>query len=141
VAVKDDDGRASYRRFRLVVTTDGSLVGYNAWAAVNGLGADSQEDVTEGQPNLIRYAFDKPTGAFSPITGVAFDASGKPVVSLLPLNADAEGYVKVKVLSTTNLADWAHAEEVEIRIDSNGEIVFPDHDEDTRFYRVKAKEE
>ena len=141
VAVKDDDGRSSYRRFRLVVTTDGSLVGYNAWAAENSLGADTQEDVTEGQPNLIRYAFDKPAGAFSPITGVAFDASGKPVVSLLPLNAAAEGYVKVKVLSTTNLTDWAHAEEVEIRVDSNGEIVFPDHDEDTRFYRVQAVEE
>ena len=140
VAVKDDDGRSSYRRFRLVVTTDGSLTGYNAWAAVNGLGADSQEDVTEGQPNLIRYAFDKPTGAFSPITGVAFDASGKPVVSLLPLNADAEGYVKVKVLSTTNLTDWAHAEEVDVSFNGNGEIVFPDDDEDARFYRVKAKE-
>ena len=140
VAVKDDDGRSSYRRFRLVVTADGSLVGYNAWAAVNGLGADSQEDVTEGQPNLIRYAFDKPTGAFSPITGISFDANGKPVVSVLPLSAAAKDYVTVKVLSTTNLTDWAHAEEVEIRIDSNGEIAFPDHDEDARFYRVKAQE-
>ena len=77
---------------------------------------------------------------FSPITGVAFDANRKPVVSLLPLNADAEGYVKVKVLSTTNLTDWAHAEEVDVSFNGNGEIVFPDDDEDARFYRVKAKE-
>ncbi len=141
VAVKDDDGRSSYRRFRLVVTTDGSLVGYNAWAAVNGLGADSQEDVTEGQPNLIRYAFDKPTGAFSPITGISFDANGKPVVNVLPLSAAAKDYVTVKVLSTTDLSDWSNAEEVELRVDGNGEIVFPDDVENVRFYRVKAVEE
>jgi len=141
VAVKDDDGRASYRRFRLVVTADGSLAGYNAWAAVNSLGADSEEDVTDGQPNLIRYAFDKPTGDFSPITGISFDANGKPVVNVLPLSAAAEGYVTVTVLSTTNLTDWAHAEEVELRVDSNGEIVFPDDGEDAHFYRVKAVKE
>ena len=140
VAVKDDDGRSSYRRFRLVVTAGGTLEGYNAWAAENGYGADTEAEVTEGQPNLIRYAFDKPTGAFSPITNITFTAAGKPVVSLLPLNADAVDFVTVKVLSTTNLTDWANAEEVEIRVDSNGEIVFPDHGEDTRFYRVKAQE-
>ena len=140
MAVKDDDGRSSYRRFRLVVTAGGSLVGYNAWAAVNGLGADSQEDVTDGQPNLIRYAFDKPTGAFSPITGISFDANGKPVVNVLPLSAAAKDYVTVKVLSTTDLSDWSNAEEVELRVDSNGEIAFPDHGAAARFYRVKAKE-
>jgi len=141
VSVADDDGRASYRRFRLVVTADGSLVGYNAWAAENGLGTDSEEDVTDGQPNLLRYAFDKPTGDFSPITGISFDANGKPVVNVLPLSAAAEGYVTVKVLSTTDLSDWSNAEEVELRVGGNGEIVFPDHGEDTRFYRVKAVEE
>ena len=141
VAVKDDDGRSSYRRFRLVVTTDGSLVGYNAWAAENSLGADSQEDVTDGQPNLIRYAFDKPTGDFSPITGISFDANGKPVVNVLPLSAAAKDYVTVKVLSTTDLSDWSNAEEVELRVDSNGEIAFPDDDENAHFYRVQAVEE
>ena len=141
VAVKDDDGRSSYRRFRLVVTTDGSLVGYNAWAAENSLGADTQEDVTEGQPNLIRYAFDKPAGAFSPITGISFDANGKPVVNVLPLSAAAKDYVTVKVLSTTDLSDWSNAEEVELRVDSNGEIAFPDDGENVHFYRVQAVEE
>ena len=96
--------------------------------------------VTDGQPNLIRYAFDKPTGAFSPITGISFDANGKPVVNVLPLSAAAKDYVTVKVLSTTDLSDWSNAEEVELRVDGNGEIDFPDHGEDTRFYRVKAQE-
>ncbi len=109
---------------------------YAAWAAQNGLGGP--EDVTDGQPNLIRYVFNRPTGAFSPFTGISFNAGGKPVVTLLPLvNTDG---VTVKVLSTTNLADWTHAEEVEIRGGGAGEIVFQNHDEDTRFYRVKAEE-
>ena len=80
------------------------------------------------------------TAAFSPITNITFTAAGKPVVSLLPLNAAAVDFVTVKVLSTTDLSDWSNAEEVELRVDSNGEIAFPDHDEAARFYRVAAEE-
>ena len=58
----------------------------------------------------------------------------------LPLNATATGFVTVKVLSTPNLADWAHAEERTLTVGDNGEIAFPDHDEATRFYRVAAEE-
>ena len=111
---------------------------YAAWAGENGLGGP--EETTDGQPNLIRYAFDKPAGAFSPITNIAFTAAGRPVLSLLPLNAAATGFVTVKVLSTTNLADWAHAEEVRIRVNANGRIAFPTHDGDMRFYRLSATE-
>ena len=135
VAVADDDGRASYRRFRLIVNSSGSLTGYAAWAAVNGLGA--ADAVTDGQPNLIRYAFDKPTGAFSPFTGISFNASGKPVVTLRPLvNTDG---VTVKVLSTTDLTDWSHPEVRTLTISDNGTLIFDHATDPQRFYRLKAE--
>ena len=135
VAVKDDDGRSSYRRFRLVGTAGGSLTGYNAWAAVNGLGGP--DEVTDGQPNLFRGAFNVPRGAFSPFTGISFNASGKPVVTLRPLvNTDG---VTVKVLSTTDLTDWSHPEVRTLTISDNGTLIFDHATDPQRFYRLKAE--
>ena len=135
VAVKDDDGRASYRRFRLIVNSSGSLTGYAAWAALNGLGA--ADAVTDGQPNLIRYAFNVPSGAFSPFTGISFNASGKPVVTLRPLvNTDG---VTVKVLSTTDLTDWSNPEVWTLTISDNGTLIFDHATDPQRFYRLKAE--
>ncbi len=135
VAVKDDDGRASYRRFRLIVNSSGSLTGYAAWAALNGLGGP--DEVTDGQPNLIRYAFNVPSGAFSPFTGISFNASGKPVVTLLPLvNTDG---VTVKVLSTTDLTDWSNPEVRTLTISDNGTLIFDHATDPQRFYRLKAE--
>ena len=135
VSVADDDGRASYRRFRLVVLSNGSLTGYAAWAALNGLGA--ADAVTDGQPNLIRYAFNVPSGAFSPFTGISFNASGKPVVTLLPLvNTDG---VTVKVLSTTDLTDWSNPEVRTLTISDNGTLIFDHATDPQRFYRLKAE--
>ena len=135
VAVADDDGRASYRRFRLIVNSSGSLTGYAAWAALNGLGGP--DEVTDGQPNLIRYAFNVPRGAFSPFTGISFNASGKPVVTLLPLvNTDG---VTVKVLSTTDLTDWSNPEVRTLTISDNGTLIFDHATDPQRFYRLKAE--
>ncbi|MBR4170230.1 MAG: C10 family peptidase [Kiritimatiellae bacterium] len=109
--------------------------GYAAWAALNGLGGP--DEVTDGQPNLIRYAFNVPRGAFSPFTGISFNAGGKPVVTLLPLvNTDG---VTVKVLSTTDLTDWTDAEVKTLTIDDNGTLIFDHESDPQRFYRLKAE--
>ena len=108
--------------------------GYASWAAQNGLGA--ADAVTDGQPNLVRYVFDRPTGAFSPFTGISFQ-SGKPVVTLLPLvNTDG---VTMKVLSTTNLTDWTSAEERTLTVDDNGRLTFDHESDPQRFYKLKAE--
>ena len=128
-------GGVSYRRFRLIVNSSGSLTGYAAWAALNGLGGP--DEVTDGQPNLIRYAFNVPRGAFSPFTGISFNAGGKPVVTLLPLvNTDG---VTVKVLSTTDLTDWSNPEVRTLTISDNGTLIFDHATDPQRFYRLKAE--
>ena len=93
--------------------------------------------MTDGQPNLIRYAFNVPSGAFSPFTGISFNASGKPVVTLLPLvNTDG---VTVKVLSTTDLTDWSNPEVRTLTISDNGTLIFDHATDPQRFYRLKAE--
>ncbi len=46
----------------------------------------------------------------------------------------------MKVLSTTNLADWAHAEEATLTVGDNGTLTFDHGSDPQRFYRVKAEE-
>ena len=136
VSVADDAGREAFRRFRLVVLSDGALTGYAAWAAVNGLGA--ADEVTEGVPNLIRYVFDRPSGDCNPFTGISFNAAGKPVVqTLVPVNTEG---VTVKVLSSTSLDDWSQAEWKLLTIQSGGTLVFEDDDDPARFYKLRVEE-
>jgi hypothetical protein len=137
VSVADGDGHEALRRFRLVVLSDGSLTGYYAWAAVNGLGGP--EEATDGQPNLVRYVFDKPSGDCNPFTDISL-VDGKPVVrTLAPVNTEG---VTIKVLSTTDLADWSHAEELELSVDPDGGLLL-EHDtsDPARFYRLQAEEQ
>ena len=82
------------------------VIGYEVWAAENGLGAT--DAVTDGQPNLVRYVFDRPSGTFSPFTGITFQ-DGNPVVWFQAFNPDVSD-VRLRIGATTNLLDWTHAE-------------------------------
>ena len=114
--------------------------GYAVWAAQNGLGA--ADAVTEGQPNLIRYVFNRPSGAFSPFTGITFQ-DGDPVVWFPSFNPDVTG-VTLSILSTTNLLDWTHPVEFPLSgppFNFNGMILQHSDTAPQRFYRLKAEEE
>ncbi len=111
---------------------------YDTWAATNGLAA--AEAVTEGVPNLIRYAFGCPSGACNPFAGISLNASGKPVVRVRA-PANTEG-VSISLLSSTNLTDWSQADELAYTdFGPNGELIF-EHDtaDPMRFYRLKVEE-
>ena len=109
---------------------------YSTWAAKNHLGA--ADDVTAGQYNLFRYVFNMPTNACNPFVGISFTAENRPVIqTLAPVNTNG---VTIKVLSSTNLTDWAQAEWKLLTIQSGGELVFEDDTEDARFYRLKVEE-
>ena len=114
--------------------------GYELWLEDNGLPEDTApETVVDGVPYLIRYVFDRPTGAFSPFTGISFNDDGDVVITMLPIaNADA---VTVKVLASTSLTDWSHAVWAEITVQSDGTIVFPRTAAPARFFRLKVVEE
>ena len=111
--------------------------GYAAWAAANGIGA--ADAVTGGQPNLIRYVFNVPSGEFSPVAGVTFQ-DGNPVLIFRAFNPDVSG-VTLSVLSTTNLLDWTHAEEIPLPSPPFSGIVFSHQDTaPSRFYKLKVEE-
>ena len=74
---------------------------YETWATLHGLGG--AEETTAGVANAFRYAFGIPTAAFSPISGITFDADGHPILHFPPL-VNTDGIV-LKVLSATNLVD------------------------------------
>ncbi|MBQ3289998.1 MAG: C10 family peptidase [Kiritimatiellae bacterium] len=109
--------------------------GYVAWATSNNLGAS--DTVTEGVPNLIRYVFNRPSGACNPFTGIGF-LDGKPALQMLPFkNTDG---VTIRVISTTNLTDWSHAEVFSVPL-ASGNIIF-NHGEPSpsRFYKLWVEE-
>ena len=112
--------------------------GYAAWAAENGLGA--ADAVTEGQPNLIRYVFNRPSGSFSPFTGLTFQ-DGDPVVWFQSFNPDVSD-VSLSILSTTNLLDWTNAEEWLLPgppFDFGAIILEHADTAPARFYKLKAR--
>ena len=114
------------------------LSGYAAWAAKNGLGA--ADAVTDGQPNLIRYVFDRPSGAFSPFTDLTFQ-DGNPVVWFQSFNPDVSD-VSLSILSTTNLLDWTHAVEFQLPgppFDFGGIILQHADTAPARFFKLKAR--
>ena len=102
-----------------------------AAAAMGGYGLDDKV------ANAFIYAFgDAATNA--PLMTISFD-DGKPVVTT-PSLVRTEG-VKVKILSTTDLADWSNPEETEITVQSDGTIVFPRTAAPARFFRLMVVEE
>ena len=110
---------------------------YDAWAATNSLG--EADVVTDGVPNLIRYVFDRPSGACNPFAGISF-VNGKPVVkTLAPVHTEG---ASITLVSSTNLTDWAQAVELSPDVDPNGELVFEHNTNDpVRFYRFKVEEQ
>lgn len=118
--------------------TAAPATGYAAWAAGNGLGA--ADAVTDGQPNLIRYVFGRPSGTFSPITGITFQ-NGKPVLLFPSFNPDVSG-VSLSILSTTNLLDWTHSVEFSLPgppFNFGGIILTHPDTAPSRFYRLKVE--
>ena len=111
---------------------------YETWAEAHGRGDPALVE-GGGVENAFRYVFGKPDPVerFSPIAGISTSAGGLPVLSFPPVVNTAG--VSLKVLSTTNLADWSSAavSERDFSVDLDGRMTMPDTDP-CRFYRLKA---
>ena len=87
---------------------------YPSWATVWEI-VGAADYVTEGQYNLIRYVFDRPTGACEPFTGISFDAQGMPSIhTLVPVNVEG---LSVKLFATEDLSDWSDSKLIELMYD------------------------
>ncbi|MBR4172564.1 MAG: autotransporter-associated beta strand repeat-containing protein [Kiritimatiellae bacterium] len=131
-AVENEDGDMQLVLIR--ESSGGDLTAYTAWATANGLGAP--DAVTDGEVNLVRYVFDRPSGAFSPFTSISRPSPNRVVIGLLPL-INTTG-VTVTMFSTTDPEDWSDADEREFTIGANGTVEFADDDE-ACFYRLKIE--
>jgi len=111
---------------------------YETWADDNVSGG-APDAVTGGVENAFRYVFDKPDESFSPILSAAPGPSDGSVLRL-PAVVNTDG-VTLKVLSTTNLADWVSAVETnDVTVGQDGTVTLPVGGP-VRFFRLKAEVE
>ena len=113
--------------------------GFTAWAAANGVTGAWDATDASGVHNVFRYAFDKPTGAFTnpPLLSISFDALGRAVIHTPPLNSSATGF-DVSILAT---ADLAGTGATTYPLDADGETTIPATNSPARFFRLQAVEE
>jgi hypothetical protein len=139
VTVADGDGRSAFRFYVLVVDENAPVpTGYDAWAAANGLGP--ADEVTDGVPNLLRYAFDLPTGPLA--LGIEFDEEKQPVLVTPVLATDVGVSVVGQSVGELGSSDWTGAGEQPLTKESGGRIVFAeDAGKAMRFYRLEARQE
>ena len=122
--------------------TGGAESGYGAWAVSAGIagkgtaakmGGYGLDDKVE---NAFIYAFgDAATNA--PLMVISFNENGKPVITT-PSLVRTEG-MTLKILSTTDLADWSNPEERTLTVGGNGKQTFNHESDPQRFYKLKAE--
>ena len=120
----------------------GAESGYGAWAVSVGLAGKGTAAAMGGYglddkvANAFIYAFgDAATNA--PLMTISFDENGKPVITT-PSLVRTEG-MTLKILSTTDLADWSNPEERTLTVGGNGKQTFNHESDPQRFYKLKAE--
>ena len=105
----------------------GAESGYGAWAVSVGLAGKGTAAAMGGYglddkvANAFIYAFgDAATNA--PLMTISFNENGKPVITTPPL-VRTEG-MTLKILSTTDLADWSNPEERTLTVGGNGKHTY-----------------
>ena len=122
--------------------TGGAESGYGAWAVSVGLAGKGTAAMMGGYglddkvANAFIYAFgDAATNA--PLMVISFNENGKPVITT-PSLVRTEG-MTLKILSTTDLADWSNPEERTLTVGGNGKQTFNHESDPQRFYKLKAE--
>ena len=122
--------------------TGGAESGYGAWAVSAGIAGKGTAAMMGGYglddkvANAFIYAFgDAATNA--PLMTISFDENGKPVITT-PSLVRTEG-MTLKILSTTDLADWSNPEERTLTVGGNGKQTFDHESDPQRFYKLKAE--
>ena len=110
---------------------------YAAWAAASGISGAWDETDALGIHNVFRYAFDKPTGAFTnpPLLDIAFASDGTTLVLTPPL-VNTVGF-DFSLLATDDLAG---ANPATFPLDPSGTNAVPASSSSSRFFRLKAAE-
>ena len=125
-----------------VVVSATFATAYEIWAAENGVSGAWDETDAIGVHNVFRYAFDKPTGAFTnpPLLSISFDASGNPVIHTPPLNPLSTGF-DISIVATPTLTGTPDGEGVSTYpLDPSGSTTIPQNGNTTRFFRLRVEQ-
>ena len=89
-----------------------------------------------GVANVFRYAFDKPTGAFTEpvLLDIAFNEQGKAVILTPPL-VNTDGFT-FTIEATDNVDGTGNA--ASYPLNASGETVIDETGKTTRFFRLRA---
>ena len=113
-----------------------SPAGFQSWATENGVTGAWDDVDANGIPNVFRYAFDKPTGAFT-IINIEFDASGMAVIVTPPL-VNSTGF-----MFTIEASDTPDGTENPLSyvLDASGRTTILETGMTRRFFRLRASEQ
>ena len=130
-SLTDDNGSPTR-----TITGGGSGSGYAAWATENGVSGAWNATDANGVANVFRYAFDKPTGAFTdpPMLDITFNAVGKAVVKTPPL-VNTTGFT-FTIGASDNVDGTGNA--ASYPLNASGETVIDETGKTTRFFRLRA---
>ena len=130
-SLTDDNGSPTR-----TITGGGSSSDYAAWATANGVSGDWDDADANGVANAFRYAFNKPSGAFTDpvLLDITFNAQGRAVILTPPLVNNAGFSFKVKASDnpdgTGNVASYP--------LNVAGETVIDETGKEARFFRLTA---
>ena len=112
------------------------MAGYAGWAAANGVSGAWNATDANGIANVFRYAFNKPTGAFTEpvLLDITFNAEGKAVVKTPPL-VNSAGFT-FTIEASDNVDGTGTAASYELN--ASGETVIDETGKAKRFFRLKA---
>ena len=108
----------------LKCSTSFAITSFSRWAKFRaGVPDGRPEDVVKGIPLAARYVFDiydmdaVVTDGNEPVFRVEFDDAGEPYVQCAPHVYGTDQEVRLDVLATTDVADWADPEVIPVDLD------------------------
>ena len=130
-SLTDDNGSPTR-----TITGGGSGSGYAAWATANGVSGAWDAVDADGVANVFRYAFDKPTGAFTdpPMLDITFNAEGKAVVKTPPL-VNGAGFT-FTIEASDNVDGTGNG--ASYQLNDSGETTIDETGKARRFFRLRA---
>ena len=121
------------------ITSGGSSSGYTAWATANGVTGAWNATDANGIANVFRYAFNKPTGAFTEpvLLDITFNAAGKAVIKTPPL-VNTTGFT-FTIVASDNLDGTGTT--ASYGLNASGETTIDETGKTKRFFRLRAVEQ
>lgn len=132
----EEDTEENYLFYKVWTYEPAASGSYAAWATANGVSGAWDAVDANGIANVFRYAFNKPTGAFTdpPMLDITFNAAGKAVVKTPPL-VNGAGFT-FTIEASDNVDGTGNA--ASYPLNASGETVIDETGKTTRFFRLRA---